>query len=141
MSISSIASRTRMPVVWMRAPGSRFASTTATLRPREAAVRAAARPAKLAPTMMRSNCIVSPRNHVETRAKRATAAELRRDFADLVAGVATRSKRLRPGRSDSGAGRTFRLCPLQPLQRRDAEGGDPVAVLAEHLEAEAVEGE
>ena len=49
-----------MPLVWMRAPGSRLASITATFRPRDAAVRAAASPAKLAPTIKRSNSMGRP---------------------------------------------------------------------------------
>ena len=40
VSTSSAASLTRMPVVWMRAPGSPLASMTTVRRPRSAAVRA-----------------------------------------------------------------------------------------------------
>ena len=105
-----------MPLVWTRAPASRFASITATLKPREAAVRAAASPAKLAPTIRTSNCMgVAP---VVSSAKeiRAIAAEFRRRVRIRRAGFA-------------------------PFQRRDPERRDPVPVLAQHLEAEAVEGE
>jgi hypothetical protein len=49
---------TIVPVVRMRAPGSDFASITAVFRPRNAAVRAQASPAKLPPIMTRSNAVI-----------------------------------------------------------------------------------
>jgi hypothetical protein len=47
-----------MPVVATRAPASGLLSSTTTLSPRIAAVRAATSPAKLAPTMSRSQLAV-----------------------------------------------------------------------------------
>src|SRR5580704_2117290 len=69
-----------MPVVRTCAPGSDFPSRTATFKPRSAAVRAQARPAKLPPTMTRSNfaAIAFPRSAScrVTRSHGGIAAEL-----------------------------------------------------------------
>src|SRR4029079_15897581 len=128
MSISSIASRTRMPLVWTRAPASRLASMTATLRPREAAVRAAARPAKPAPTMTRSNFIWPFSQQVREERKPRDCGQIRRQ-------VAKPPPKLDFRRWGGGGRRLF------AVERRDAQRRDAIAALPQNLESEAVKGE